>query len=211
MKLTKYEHACIVLEEQGRKLAIDPGSFTPQFGPLDNIAAVVVTHAHPDHFDAKHLSIIIQHNPGVHVFTTTEVASQFNHPAVHIVIPGQHRTVGPFDLHFNGGTHAVIHPDTQTLQNIGVRVGDTFYYPGDSFTLPDTPVRVLAVPVNAPWAKVSESMDFIAAAQPKTCTPTHNGLLSKNGQTVYNNWLNQACQKHNTQFAPLQPGESIII
>jgi L-ascorbate metabolism protein UlaG (beta-lactamase superfamily) len=34
MKLTKYTHACIVLEEQGEKLVIDPGGFTPEFGDV---------------------------------------------------------------------------------------------------------------------------------------------------------------------------------
>jgi L-ascorbate metabolism protein UlaG (beta-lactamase superfamily) len=35
MKLTKFQHACIVLEERGKKLIIDPGDSTPGFGNLE--------------------------------------------------------------------------------------------------------------------------------------------------------------------------------
>ena len=65
MKLTKYEHACVVLEDQGQKLVIDPGMFSPDFNDLRDITALVITHQHGDHFDLRNIENIVAANPGV--------------------------------------------------------------------------------------------------------------------------------------------------
>jgi L-ascorbate metabolism protein UlaG (beta-lactamase superfamily) len=31
MTITKYEHACLSIEEEGKKLVIDPGQFSPSY------------------------------------------------------------------------------------------------------------------------------------------------------------------------------------
>lgn len=50
MRLTKLEHAAVLIEEDGARLVIDPGSFTrPVEGTADTVA-VVLTHEHADHW-----------------------------------------------------------------------------------------------------------------------------------------------------------------
>jgi L-ascorbate metabolism protein UlaG (beta-lactamase superfamily) len=209
MKLTKYEHACVVLEEQGGKLVIDPGGFTAEFGGVENIAAVVVTHVHPDHYNPEHLERIFGANPDVQVFTTQEVADQLGAPNVKVVRKGEEVTAGPFTMRFGGELHELIHESMPRPHNISVFVNNVFYYPGDSYTLPDKPVNVLAVPANAPWMKIADSIDYIATVRPERCFPTHNGLLSENGQAVYGFGLKKACEANSVSFEPLMPGESI--
>ncbi len=212
MKITKYEHACVVLEEQGKKLVIDPGSLTPDFGPLDAVLAVVVTHHHFDHFNSEHLLAIVQANPDVQIFGAIEVASdaQKSSLSVTAVTHGQTVTVGPFNLKFFGEKHAFIHAGFPPVpHNVGVLINDTFYTPGDSFTLPQVPVKVLGAPVDAPWLKIGETIDFIDAIKPQTCFPIHNGFLTETGQKVTDSWLNPICDKVNAQFVSLKPGESI--
>lgn len=211
MKLTKYEHACVVLEEQGKKVVIDPGAFTPDFGDQTNIAAVVVTHVHQDHYKPEHLETIIAANPDVLFFTTAEVANEFKKPNVKAVKAGDEVSVEPFNLRFGGESHALIHESLPCPQNTSVLVNNVFYYPGDSFTMPDKPVELLAVPANAPWMKIADAMDYIAAVKPKRCIPTHTGLLSENGRNVYNFGLNKACEDNSVEYAPLNPGESLEI
>lgn len=211
MKLTKYEHACVVLEEGDQKLVIDPGSFTPTFGKPKKIAAVVITHIHADHFDPGHIDTIVKHNPDVQIFTTAGVAEKLSEVAAIVVEPDSEATVGPFTLRFLGELHRLIHPSLPRPQNTGVMVNDIFFYPGDSFTPPDRQVRVLAVPGNAPWASVGESMDYIAAVKPQLCFPTHDGLLADNGHLVYNASLEHICKAHNVAFRFLRPGESMDI
>ena len=209
MKLTKYAHACMVLEEQGKKLIIDPGEFTSDFGGTYNVAAVVVTHVHGDHFSAKHLQAIVDANPDAKVFTTAEVSEAWPDSHVQAVKAGEEQTAGPFTLHFYGELHALIHQIAPQNQNIGVLVNDSFYYPGDSFTLPETKVMVLAVPANAPWAKVGESIDFMQAVAPTQFIRTHDGLLNEIGMSITDTWFNMASDKFGHAYNPLEPGESL--
>jgi L-ascorbate metabolism protein UlaG (beta-lactamase superfamily) len=211
MKLTKYAHACVVLEEQGKKVVIDPGEWTPEFGDASNVAAVVVTHVHQDHFSPKNLEAIIAANPDVPVFTTTEVAEQFKQPNVKVVQAGQSETVEPFTLRFGGEMHAAIHEYVPVPHNTSVFVNDAFYYPGDSYTMPDKPVKVLAVPANAPWMKVADSMDFIAKIKPERCFLVHDELLSDRGRMVYGFGLSKACEENGVELQQLAPGESLDI
>lgn len=211
MKLTKYSHACIVLEEQGKRLVIDPGVFTPEFGGTQNVVAVVVTHEHTDHFGAGHLEAILQANPEAKIFTTAEVKSQFDKPTVVAVNAGQEETVGPFRLAFSGDMHASAHPSLPAPHNTAVMVNDSFFYPGDSFTKPSKPIDVLAVPCNAPWAQVGQSMDYIAEVKAKRCVPTHDGLLSDAGHLVYTGILEVSTKANNAELLRLKPGDSIEI
>ena len=209
MKLTKYGHACVVLEEQGKKLVIDPGVFTDDFGGLDGIVAVVVTHVHPDHFNPQHLDAIFAANPDAKLFSVQEVAEQYAKAAA--VHSGQQEASGPFALRFSGEMHELIHDSLPRPHNTAVTVNDAFFYPGDSYTLPDAPVRVLAVPANAPWMKIADSIDYIAHVKPERCLPTHNGLLSEAGHTIYNGGLKRGADAAGAEFVFLRPGESLDI
>ena len=166
MRLTKYRHACIVLEEQGQKLVIDPGEFSTEFGGVDNIAAVIVTHIHGDHFSAQNLQTILTTNQNAKVFTTPEVAAQWQNAHVVAVKAGDKHQVGPFALEFFGEKHSEIHALKPVADNVGVMVNEQLYYPGDSLTTPGRAVPILALPANAPWIKVSESIEFLKAIQP---------------------------------------------
>ena len=184
MNITKYEHACVVIEEQGKKLVIDPGQFTTSLTDFSNIVAVVVTHLHSDHLDPQKLQAIFAANPEARFFGTAEVAKEVPNVPFTAVTGGTAETVAPFKLAFYGEQHAQIHASIPPVQNVGVLVNDAFYYPGDSFTLPGVPVKVLALPIAAPWAKAGESVDFLLSVRPHYVFPTHNGVLSDMGHSI---------------------------
>ncbi len=213
MKLTKYMHACLVLEEQGKRLVIDPGSYSGEFGGADNVFAVVVTHVHPDHFSPQNLEAILAKNPDAKLFTTEEVKAQFKKPGIATPKAGEKVTVGPFALEFFGGQHALIHSLKPAAQNIGLMINDTLYYPGDSLTLPERPVKVLALPSNAPWMKMSETIEYLQRVKPSAFFfPTHNALLSDYGHEAYEAiWLNNATEAYNLKLNILKPGDSVEI
>jgi L-ascorbate metabolism protein UlaG (beta-lactamase superfamily) len=208
MKLTKYQHACVVLEEQGQKLVIDPGGWTETFGDTSSVAAVVITHVHADHCNPDHIAQIVAENPNVQIFSTAQVAEALAGQNVTIAQPGQPAQVGPFTLSFYGGQHAIIRPSIPVDQNIGVLVNNAFYYPGDSFVAPGTPVAMLALPVSAPWLKFSEAADFLSAVHPKACFTTHNAILSEAGQGLFDRLISVVCQELNATYMPLKPGDA---
>ena len=138
MKITKYEHACLVIEEQGRKQVIDPGVFSNSFTPTADIDCVIVTHVHDDHFDLEKLKKIREMNPKAMICTVQEVADQAAGLDVEVIAPGRSCAHGPFHTSFFGGQHAAIHPSRPIFQNVGVYVNEAFYYPGDSLAIADS-------------------------------------------------------------------------
>lgn len=210
MKITKYEHACLVLDEGGERLVIDPGVFATSFTDFSNIVGVVITHVHQDHFDADKLAAITQLNPNVKIYTVQTVADQWKgQPVATVVNAGSQETCGPFSLDFFGTEHALIHTSIPKTQNVGVMVNQLLYYPGDSFTVPHVPVDILAVPAGAPWMAVGEAMDFIVALKPKRVFPSHNAVLSEAGQGFHDGLLEAAAQGVNAAYLILKPGESL--
>jgi L-ascorbate metabolism protein UlaG (beta-lactamase superfamily) len=185
MKLTKYEHACFTLEKDGKLLIIDPGVFTTDLGSPENVIAIVVTHEHADHFDVNALGALIAHNPDAIIYAHENITRQFGDTLPHQAVQaGEVVQAGPFSLAFFGGEHAVIHPSFPPIANLGVMIDDVVYYPGDSFTIPDKPVSVLALPVTAPWLKISEVMDFLMEVKPQLAFPTHDAIASDAGKSL---------------------------
>ena len=209
MKITKFEHACLVIEQDGRALVIDPGVFSESFAPTDNIDAVIVTHEHPDHFDSTKIEAIRKKNPDVRVFTTAKVAIEVD-SAIEVK-SDEKITISNFELEFFGHDHAPIVDDVVPCDNFGVIVNSVFSYAGDSFALPPIKPVAMALPASAPWLKVDEALKYLTAVQPARIFPTHNALLSKIGQDITYNWLRKTADESNIEFVDLNTGQSIEI
>lgn len=184
MKLTKFEHACFTVEKDGRVLVVDLGNFTTDFVTPENVTAIVITHEHPDHFDTSQLQAIIDKNPNAVIVAHESITSRLDNFRIQAVAAGEHLTIGNFELDFYGGKHAIIYPDIPTIANLGVMINDQIYYPGDSFTTPERDVKVLALPVAAPWMKISEAIDFARMVKPVHIFPTHDAILSDAGKDI---------------------------
>lgn len=188
MKITKYEHACFSVELDGKLLIVDPGVFTTNLAAPENVVAVVVTHEHADHFDPAALGAIIAHNPDAVIIAHETITRQFGDQNETLpyksVTAGDNISVAPFELEFFGGDHAVIHPDIPQIANLGVMINDTVFYPGDSFVRPERDIQVLALPVSAPWLKISEVIEYLMAVTPKVAFPTHDAIASPAGKSL---------------------------
>lgn len=210
MEVTKLEHACQVVTEGTARLVLDPGGFTR---PVDvtGVVAVVVTHEHPDHVTPDQVRRILDGSPGAVVIGPAGVARALDGVvAVDVVTAGDRRTVGPFDLTFHGTRHNVIHSSVPVVDNTGVLVNGRLFHPGDSYTVPDVPVEVLAAPVGAPWLKVAEMMDYVLAVAPRRAYPVHEATLSDVGLDMHTGRLREAVETSGS-LVVLQPGESFTI
>jgi len=203
MLLTKYEHACFTAEENGQILVVDPGNFTTDFKVTDNIVGIVITHEHADHFDPNILAAIYDKNPDSVLLSLPSVVEKMPDHKSQAVSAGDKVTIGPFNLEFSGGTHAQIHPGIPLIDNVGVLINEKLYHPGDSFALPDKPVDVLALPVSAPWLKISETIDFLTAVKPRLTFPTHDAILSQFGKEIADRLIPSFAQALGTEYRRL--------
>lgn len=202
----------MVIEEDGKQLIIDPGVFTESLPELTNVCAIVITHVHADHFDLKQLGTIQAKNPDAIIYTVQEVADELGELKYEVVQASTSKQCGGFHVSFYGGEHAIIHDAMPVWQNVGILINDRFYYPGDSFAIPeDVSVHTLATPIIAPWSKISEVIDFVSTIKPKQTFPVHNAILSEIGDSVYNPRLQTAVEEVGGSFSFLKPGDSLTI
>jgi L-ascorbate metabolism protein UlaG (beta-lactamase superfamily) len=180
MKITKYGHSCLLIEEGGAKILIDPGAYSKGFEGVTGLGAVLITHQHADHLSAEHLAGLKAKNPEMKVYAdegSVGVLDGGDMP-VEAVHSGEEFEVAGVAVKVVGTDHAVIHPTIPGIPNVGYLVGKKFFYPGDNFTEPGEPVAVLAVPAGAPWLKISEAIDYMVAVHPEVAIPVHDAVLA---------------------------------
>ena len=184
MKLTKHEHACIVLEKDGASVVIDPGSFSADAaGIIAGADAVLITHEHADHVNPEAINEALAARPELRVYAPAGLRGTF---AAHgdqftAVAAGDSLDIGSFGITVHGAEHAVIHPDIPVIANVGYLVDGGLYHPGDAYFVPEVPVQVLLLPTSGPWMKLGEAADYVRAVRPQQIVQIHEMLLSDIG------------------------------
>jgi L-ascorbate metabolism protein UlaG (beta-lactamase superfamily) len=210
VRLTKFTHACVRLESDGRTLVVDPGEWSEEEA-LDGVSDVLVTHEHFDHLDVKWVTGVIAANPGFHVYAPAPVAENqlaALGDAVTPVEPGDTFTAAGFTVQVVGGTHAEIYEGLPGCANVGYVIDEAVYHPGDALYVPDLPIDTLLVPASAPWLKLAEALDFVRAVKPRRAYPIHDAMLSAIGQQSVERWMGL---KSDTEYAWIAPGDSVTL
>jgi L-ascorbate metabolism protein UlaG (beta-lactamase superfamily) len=198
MRITKYTHACVRLEQDGRVLVIDPGTWTESVA-LTGADAVLVTHEHADHTDILRLAEL-----GVPVYAPAEA----NIPRLEVtgVSSGEEFTAAGFRVRAVGGRHAFIYGGQPDCANLGYLIDEAIYHPGDSLHAPAQPIETLLVPAQGSWMKMAEAIDFVKTIKPRRAFPIHDGQLNDRGLGSVNGWLAEAT---GSGYRYLRPGESV--
>ncbi len=208
MELTKFGHSCVLLDDGQTKILFDPGLYGGI--PSLTVDAIIITHVHQDHLDLEQLKTLLQ-SGSPRIITNTEVQAELakeNIP-VEVVEAGGTITVGTFNLEAFGNEHAIMHPDLPKFQNTGYLVNGKVFHPGDALYLPPVSVEVLLLPVAAPWSKVSETLDFLAAVKAEINFPIHDGFITNGG--AFHRFANMWCEKLGTRFINPELGKAYAI
>ena len=213
MLLTKFTHSCVRITDDDRAVVIDPGVFSEVETALADVSAVLITHEHPDHVDADRLAAAAQANDDLRVWAPKSVVDQLaGKPELAdrltVVGPGEEFTAGGFPVRTFGGQHALIHSSVPVVSNVCYLVEGTVYHPGDSYVVPPLAVEWALIPINAPWAKIAETMDFAVAVRAPRAIGIHDALLSDAGRSLYGSQVRRIGLEYETEYQPLLPGES---
>ena len=125
----KLEHACLILEEQGQKVVIDPGFYTRALEGLSHVVAIVITHVHEDHCSEEQIERILKSNPNAKIYGTDEVCKKLTGLNTTSVHHGDFYEHPGFTLEFFGDMHAEIHRSIPLIQNCGVMINDSLLLP----------------------------------------------------------------------------------
>ena len=216
MHLTKFTHACVRLERDGRVLVLDPGTLSESSQALAGADAVLITHEHGDHFDPDALTSALSASPRLTIHAPEGVAGQLRHRApeqaarVFSVAPGDRFTAAGFTIACFGGQHALIHASVPVVANVGYFIDDDVYHPGDSLIVPaGITVRTLLVPVHAPWSKVAEVVDFVVSVRAPRAYQIHDGLLNDQGLAFTESHIARIGGLHGVTFQHLAAGQTV--
>jgi L-ascorbate metabolism protein UlaG (beta-lactamase superfamily) len=193
MRLTKFGHSCLLVEEGRARVLLDPGTFSEGFEELEGLTALLFTHQHADHLDQERLRGLLDRNRGVRVVADEGAGEILGEAGVEaeVVHDGDEFDVAGLGVRVAGRDHAIIHPDIPVVPNVGYLLGGRLFHPGDAFTLPGQPVEVLAVPAGAPWLKTAEAIEYLRALRPQVAVPVHEKVLSAAGISLHYRQLEQ--------------------
>ncbi|MBW8483111.1 MBL fold metallo-hydrolase [Actinomadura parmotrematis] len=192
MILSKHGHACVRIEDGGRALVIDPGTFSDP-AALAGAGAVLVTHEHDDHLDVAALAAARAADPSLTVHAHPALAAGLARTLggdVRAVAPGDVFGAAGFDVTAVGGEHAEIVDGLPGCPNIGFVV-EGVYHPGDALFIPDAEVGTLLVPASGPWLKTGEAVLFLRDVSPDRAFPIHDAGLSGIGMDNIDGWLEE--------------------
>lgn len=187
MRVSKYIHSCLLVEKGEDKLLFDPGRFsfvegfvTPQ--QFQNLAAIILTHQHPDHIDDNALQTILRNNPSAIVLTNTQIQTRLasNGIVAERFEMGRH-TVRSFTITAFDAPHAPI-LDSRPPQNTAYLIDDIFLHPGDSLAdclFAKKNILLLALPIMAPWTTELDVAEFADRMSPQRSIPIHDGYAKE--------------------------------
>ncbi len=177
MKVTKVFHSCILVEENGVKILIDPGTWGFDEGkqnPTDfsDVAAVLVTHEHQDHLHPQSLREI-----GARIITNKSIAAKLKEEGINteVLSPGKTVDVSGMKVRALDCPHGIL--PVPGPENTGFVLNDKIFHPGDCVTVKVPNIPILLVPVIAPWMRLVEGIDFTKSTKPKIAVPIHDGFM----------------------------------
>jgi L-ascorbate metabolism protein UlaG (beta-lactamase superfamily) len=213
MKILKFGHSCFLVDIDGVRILFDPGSFSKGQNEVKNLNAVFITHSHPDHFDIDSLNSVRQNNPEVKIYTNAGVGEKLVQIGISYVLAedGWVGDINGVKVEAYGKEHCMVHKSISLIPNTGYFVAEKLFYPGDCLTDPGKEIEILALPITAPWSKVSETVDYLELVKPEKSFPVHDGLLSENGMNVYQNILKMFAEKSGVTVLILPIKEEVEI
>ncbi|MBA2279534.1 MBL fold metallo-hydrolase [Candidatus Saccharibacteria bacterium] len=174
-KLTKYVHACLLLESEKATVLIDPGQMSFESGlftanSLQRLDAIAITHEHFDHFYLPFVQQLVQWFPHVKIVSPSSLKAQLTASGIHVdnstqlihAQHAQHESMEPL----SGGV---------TADNILVDVLGVLTHPGDSYQV-DKSKAIFALPLAGPWGSAIDGIKLSDKLHPKYIMPIHDWM-----------------------------------
>jgi len=182
MKIHKISHCCLVIdlktkEGQSRRILLDPGFYSVEkHSKVNKIDIVLITHEHADHFHIESLKELLKNHPEVEIITNTGVGAILVREGIthHVMEHGDIIDTKGVHIEAYGKDHALMHKSIPPAANVGFFIQNTFFFPGDAFTLINKEIKLLALPVAGPWMKISEALDYALTLKPIKAFPVHD-------------------------------------
>jgi L-ascorbate metabolism protein UlaG (beta-lactamase superfamily) len=211
MKITKFVHSCLLVEEED-VILIDPGKYSWQAGIFDvqklkKLDAVVITHEHEDHFYPEFVQMLVKKFPNVSFTTTPHAAADLRDMGIRQVFTESNRAIKIFSKK----QHASIEPlGPSPPGNIAVHVLDTLTVGGDRQDLEETK-DILAFSITAPWGSEKDAAKMLDHLRPRYALPIHDWHWQEKARAKEYSRFADFCEERGVHFLTPTNGEVIEI
>lgn len=208
MKISKHIHSCLLIENQGKTILIDPGIFTYQEKALDlneiaKLDYLLFTHEHPDHMYLPFVKEIVAKFPEVKIITNESIVTLLQKE--NITASSKEDTV----VKLTPVPHEKLW-DSVPPENSLVTVFDKLATPGDSHHF-ETSVDILALPIQAPWGCTTDAVNLALKLHPKVIIPIHDWMWRGDFRKMMYQRLKTFFETKNIDFKTPETGEIIAI
>lgn len=209
MQITKFGQCCLLIEVDGKRILTDPGRFSVTQNEVINIDIILITHEHPDHLHAESLQTILKNNSQAKVITNESVGSVLSGLGILYEVLPESTQVERYGvlLETFEGKHEEIFEMFGQVQNTGFFIGDTLFYPGDSYIEPNKQVSVLALPVSGPWCKAADAIKYALKVSPIKAFPVHDAVLNSEGLALVHGLFEKQLQAKGIEFVRMVDGD----
>lgn len=209
MRITKYLHSCLLVEDQGKVVLVDPGNYIYDAKALDinslpRLDAIVITHEHLDHMDTRLIKEALAKFPNTPIFTTESARNLLEQQGITNV-----STTGNEYIKLEPVPHEKIWMGSPA-QNVLATLFGKFATPGDSLTF-NTLIDVLALPISGPWANMTQAVGLALELKPKIIIPIHDWHLKDDVRKSFYQRLKDYFAQSKIDFKPVEAGETVEV
>ena len=209
MKISKYIHSCLLIEDQGKTILVDPGKYTYRehalnLKEIDKLDFLLITHKHGDHMSIPFIKEIIHTFPTVTLISNKNVKETLREENIAVA------TEGNAYIKLETLKHESSF-DKGTPENTIFTLFERFIHPGDNIEYKNL-AEIMALPVDCGmWGKVTVAVERLANLQPKYILPIHDYRLKDDIRKDVYKRIGTYFKDFNSIFLPIESGETISL
>lgn len=208
MKISKYLHSCLLVQQDTTVIVMDPGIFTYQAKvfPIDSLQKldfITITHEHPDHMHVPFIKELTGRFPNVEIITNPSAAEELEKEHI------KAKTTGNTIISIQTAPHEKLW-DREVPQNVIITVFNKLTHPGDSLQFAATS-DIVALPVTAPWGSTTQAVEKAVAIKPKMIIPVHDWMWKDDVRKTMYVRLTDYFKTIGVSFKGLETGEIIEV
>ena len=206
MKIAKYFHSCLLVEEQDKIILIDPGVFSVQAleqAKLSKLDYLLFTHEHPDHMHLPFVRGLVAKFPEVKIITNPSIVEILKNENIEAT------STGDDIVTLEPANHERLWDKTPP-ENVVITIFNKLTHVGDSLHFSKT-ADVLALPITAPWGSTTEAVNKSLEVNPKVIIPIHDWMWKDEIRKGMYERLTGFFQEKGIEFKGLETGESVEV
>lgn len=208
MKISKYIHSCLLVEEQNKTILIDPGIYSYNEKALDinlltQLDFILITHEHADHMHIPFIKALSTKFPKVQIVSNASVAN----------ILAKEKIISTTESNNYIKLEKVPHEKMfmgVVPENSFATCFERLSHPGDSLTF-KTCSEILALPITAPWGSTTWAVEKALEVKPKVIIPIHDWQWRDEARENMYMRLEEYFEKNGIIFKKIETGEVVEI